>query len=62
MADGKKPPKKCMTIIPREWPQFTGPAYRDGMSVDEATTLWRAFLRVHRKVGVTPKVFRRMID
>jgi hypothetical protein len=49
--------KYCATYIPKTWPQFTGPAYRDGMSVAEAQRLWSAFLRVHSVVRPTPALY-----
>lgn len=55
-ADKKK---KCQTIIPAHWPQLRAPAYRDGMSVDEANRLWAGFLRVQSRVRPTPRVYRR---
>jgi hypothetical protein len=54
--DNKK--KKCQTEIPKSWPQFTGPAYRDGMPLREAQKLWHEFLREHRLVGRNPIVHR----
>lgn len=53
--DNKK--KYCATYIPRTWPPFTGPAYRDGMTVAEAQRLWFAFLRVHDQVTPTPSLY-----
>jgi len=54
--DNKK--KKCTTVIPKTWPKLTGPAYRDGMSVEEAQRLWHGFLRVQRTVTRTPCIYR----
>ena len=54
--DNKK--KKCLTVIPTTWPQFTGPEYKNGMSVEEAQKLWFGYLRVMKRVGVNPKVPR----
>lgn len=56
-ATSKKPNKKCATVIPAHWPKLTGPAYRYGMTVEEAQRLWAGFLRVQRTVGPTPKVW-----
>lgn len=58
--DNKK--KKCNTVIPKTWPQYTGPAYRDGMSTTEANRLWSAFKRVTEKVGRNPRVYRTKSD
>jgi hypothetical protein len=57
MADAKKKKKFCVTVIPKSWPQLTGPAYRDGMSVAEAQRLWAGFLRVQRQVRRNPIVY-----
>lgn len=56
-SDNKK--KKCATVIPAHWPKLTGPAYRPGMTVEEAQRLWAGFLRVQRTVRPTPKVWRK---
>lgn len=56
-SDNKK--KKCVTVIPQSWPRFTGPEYKDGMDVERANELWRAFLRMHSTVRPTPKVYRK---
>lgn len=57
-SENKK--KKCLTVIPATWPRLTGPAYRDGMSVEEAQRLWAGFLRVQTQVGRNPKVYRKI--
>lgn len=54
--DNKK--KKCVTIIPAHWPQFTGPAYTAGMSVTEASAAWGRHVRLLNTIGPTPKVYR----
>lgn len=57
-SENKK--KKCQTVIPAAWPKFLAPAYRDGMTVDEANRLWAGFLRVQATVGPTPRVYRKL--
>jgi hypothetical protein len=54
--ENKKP--KCATVIPREWPQLTGPKYVEGMTAAEGRALWYAFLRQQAKVGRNPQVPR----
>lgn len=54
--------KKCNTYIPKEWARFTGPAYHDGMSVEDAQKLWFAFLRVHTQVHPNPPVYGKITD
>jgi hypothetical protein len=54
--DNKK--KVCQTIIPKDWSQFTGPEFSNGMTVSQANAEWRRFLRTSAKVGPTPKVYR----
>jgi hypothetical protein len=56
-APNKDKKKYCATYVPKTWPQFTGPAYRDGMSVSEARRLWAAFLRMHDTVGPNPPMY-----
>lgn len=58
MAAPANKKKKCQTKIPKDWPQFTGPAYRDGMSFAEARGLWFDYLREMRKVGPNPIVHK----
>jgi len=60
MAAPSKTPKKCQTVIPASWPKLTGPAYKDGMSIDEANRLWSGFLRVQATVGPTPRIYRKL--
>jgi hypothetical protein len=54
--DNKK--KKCATIIPATWPQFTGPAFTAGMSVSKANQAWGDHVRLMNALGPTPKVWR----
>lgn len=45
MSQGKPPPKQYP--FPRSVTKpITGPAYHEGMSVDEARSAWYAYLRV----------------
>lgn len=57
MAEHKKPPKYCKTVIPKTWPQYTGPAYKDGMSVRDANLLWSEFMRATQTITPNPKVY-----
>jgi hypothetical protein len=61
LAGDKKQKKKkfCETEIPKTWPKFTGPAYKDGMSVAKANTLWGEFMRAMKEVTPTPRIYRK---
>lgn len=54
--DNKK--KKCQTVIPKDWPKFTGPAL-NGHSVAQANSAWRAFVREQNRLTPTPRIYRR---
>lgn len=54
--DNKK--KKCQTVIPKDWPKFTGPAL-NGHNVAEANAAWRAHVRNVMRLGPNPRVYRR---
>jgi hypothetical protein len=51
--------KFCETIIPMDWPKFTGPAYKDGMSVSKANQLWGEFKQEMKNVGPTPRIYKK---
>lgn len=60
MASDKKNKNKkfCLTVIPKDWPQFTGPAYKAGMTVGQANQAWSEYKRAFDTIGPTPKVYR----
>lgn len=55
---GMEKRKKCLTVIPKSWPQFTGPGVKDGVSVRDANRAWREFLKMHEQVTPTPRISR----
>jgi hypothetical protein len=56
VSENKK--KVCQTVIPKDWPQFTGGEYIDGMTVSQANDQWRQYMRNFRKLLPTMKVYR----
>lgn len=58
MAVSENKKKKCETVIPKSWPQLTGPAWTPGMTADQGRAAWYQFLREQAKVGPTPRVPR----
>lgn len=58
MAASAEKKTKCVTKIPAEWPVCTGPAYYPGMTEAQARRAWFDFLRLQRKIGPTPSVYK----